>query len=107
MRIAKMFPEIPVLMIHMGMTSRDMNRAVIEAASECPNMVLVASATSDGAALSAIRQLGADRVCFGSDWPFRKMHVIKGMFESSFEDELSKDELAAFMGGNLVRLFGL
>jgi predicted TIM-barrel fold metal-dependent hydrolase len=107
MRIAKMYPEMPMLMVHMGMTDRDMNRAVVEAARECSSMVLVASATTDSAALLAIQQLGAERVCFGSDWPFRKTHVIKGMFESSFEDELSEEAMAAFMGGNLAGLFGL
>jgi predicted TIM-barrel fold metal-dependent hydrolase len=89
------------------MTSSDMNRAVIEAAKECPNMVLVASATSDMAALRAIGELGVERVCFGSDSPFRKMHVIRALFEASLPDELSAQQMAAFMGGNLARLFAL
>jgi predicted TIM-barrel fold metal-dependent hydrolase len=70
-------------------------------------MTLIASATSDQAALRAIRELGASRVCFGSDRPFRKMHVIKAMFETSLPDELSAEEMDAFMGGNMARLFGL
>ena len=107
MRIARLFPETTVLMIHMGMTDRNMNRAVIEAAKECPNMVLIASATTDNATLAAIRELGAERVCFGSDRPFRKMHVIRAMFEESFTDELSSQEMAAFMGGNMARLCGV
>jgi len=106
-RIAKLYPEMPVLMVHMGMTSRDMNRAVIEMARECPNMTLIASATSDQAALHAIQELGASRVCFGSDRPFRKMHVVKAMFEASLPDELSAEEMDAFMGGNMAGLFDL
>lgn len=104
-RVARRFPETPILMIHMGMTDRDMNRAVCDAAEECPNMVLVASATDDAHALQAIRRLGASRVCFGSDWPFRKVHVVRAMFEASLADEISADEMALFMGGNLRRLF--
>ncbi len=106
-RVARRFPETPVLMVHMGMTSSDMNRAVCEAAEECPNMVLIASATGDAQALGAIRRLGASRVCFGSDWPFRKMHVARAVFEASLPDEISAAEMELFMGGNLRRLFGI
>ncbi len=105
--VAKRFPETPVLLIHMGMTSGEMNRAVCEAAEECPNMILVASATGDVEALAAIRRLGASRVCFGSDWPFRKIHVVRAMFEASLPDDLSTAEMELFMGGNLQRLFRL
>jgi predicted TIM-barrel fold metal-dependent hydrolase len=107
MHIAKRFPETKILMVHMGMADEDMNRAVIEIAAACPNMVLIASGTTDRAALEAIRTLGAARVCFGSDHPFRKMHVARAMFEASLEEELSAEEMQAFMGGNLGRLFGL
>ena len=55
-RVARLFPETPILMVHMGMTSTDMNRAVIEMAEQCPNMTLIASATSDALALKAIRR---------------------------------------------------
>jgi predicted TIM-barrel fold metal-dependent hydrolase len=103
-RIASRFPETTVLMVHIGMTNWDMHRAVLEAAERCPNMVLVAGATSDNAALAAIRRLGAGRVCFGSDRPFRKPSVVKAMFETSFRDELSEEEMSAFMGGNMIRL---
>ena len=85
-------------MVHMGMTNNDMNDAVIEMAQECPNMYLVGSATTAKAVLKAIGLLGADRVCFGSDTPFALMHV---------EDELSQEEKALVMGGNIARLFGL
>ena len=106
-RVARLYPDTPILMVHMGMTSNDMNRVVVEMAQECPNMVLIASATSDSLALKAIRTLGVSRVCFGSDRPFRKMNVMKAMFETAFCDELSDQEMALFMGGNLARLFGV
>lgn len=106
-RIAKAFPETPVLVVHMGMTNRDMNRAVIEAAEECPNITLIASATNEVAALMAIERLGADRVCFGSDYPFRRMDVIRAMFETAYKGVLPEPALCNFMGENLARLCSL
>ncbi len=44
-RVAKMYPEMPILMVHMGMTDGEMNRAVVEVAARCPNMGLVGGAT--------------------------------------------------------------
>lgn len=106
-KIAKAFPETPILLVHMGMTNRDMIRAVIDAAGEHSNMYLIASATTEVAALMAIKSLGADRVCFGSDYPFRRMDVIRAMFETAFKDALSEPDLEKFMGNNLARLCSL
>jgi len=104
-RIARGIPGTPVLMVHMGMTNTDMNGAVIEAAVECPNMVLVGSATTYGAVLRAVRELGAERVLFGSDRPFTKMKVMRAVYEAGLEDEISRKEMALVMGGNAERLF--
>jgi predicted TIM-barrel fold metal-dependent hydrolase len=106
-KVARMYPELGVLMVHMGMTNRDMIDAVIEVAQECPNMILVGSATTAKAVLKAIRILGAHRVCFGTDAPFQMQHVVRATYEALFEDELSQEEQALVMGGNIVRLFGL
>jgi hypothetical protein len=95
-----------ILMVHMGMTSADMNRAVIEAAQENPNMVLVGSSTSENAVLQAIQTLGADRVCFGSDSPFQRQHVALATYNALL-DEVTDREKTLVMGGNIVRLFGL
>ncbi len=106
-KIARAYPEMGILMVHMGMTSRDMSDAVIEMAQECPNMYLVGSATTAGAVLKAIQILGADRVCFGTDAPFQIQHVVRAMYEALLEDELSESERALVMGGNIARLFAL
>jgi predicted TIM-barrel fold metal-dependent hydrolase len=89
------------------MTNSDMNDAVIEMAQECPNMVLVGSATTAKAVLKAIQILGAGRVCFGTDAPFQMQHVVRATYEALLEDELSESERALVMGGNIARLFGL
>ena len=106
-RIAEMFPEMNILMVHMGMTDQGMNRAVIETAERHPNMYLIGSATTDEAVLSAIRRLGPERVCFGSDSPFRRMKVIRAMYEAALSDRIPADAMALVMGGNIERLFDL
>jgi predicted TIM-barrel fold metal-dependent hydrolase len=94
-------------MVHMGMASTDMNKAVIDAAQECPNMVLIGSETTYKAILEAIRVLGADRVCFGTDAPFQWPHVVRAMYDAALETEVTPEEKAMVMGGNIARIFGL
>ena len=106
-RVAQLYPEMTVLMVHMGMTDWDMNRAVVEVAQECPNMVLIGSATDDKAILHAVKALGADRVCFGSDAPFRRPHVVRVMYDALLADEVTQTEADLIMGGNIARLFRL
>jgi predicted TIM-barrel fold metal-dependent hydrolase len=106
-KIARMYPDLKILMVHMGMANRDMNDAVIEMALECPNMFLIGSATTPGAVLKAIKTLGADRVCFGSDAPFQMQHVVLAMYEAMLDGEVSEEEKALIMGGNIARLFEL
>jgi predicted TIM-barrel fold metal-dependent hydrolase len=106
-KIAKMYPEMSILLVHMGMTHRDMNDAVIEMARENPNMLLIGSATTDFAILKAIKTLGADRVCFGTDAPFQRQHVVLAMYNALLDGEVTEQEKASVMGGNIARLFSL
>lgn len=106
-KIAKLYPEMPILMVHMGMTDKDMTAVVVEVARDCPNMTLIGSATNDKVVLEAIHALGADRVCFGSDAPFRNPYVIRAMYEAFMDGQLSEAEQEMVMGGNIVRLFGV
>jgi uncharacterized protein len=106
-KVAMLFPELQILLVHMGMTDWDMNLAVVEVARECPNLYLVGSATDANAVAYAIEKLGADRVCFGTDAPFRRPHVVRAWYEALLGDELSEEEIELVMGGNITRLFGL
>jgi predicted TIM-barrel fold metal-dependent hydrolase len=106
-KIAKMFPEMNILMVHMGMTNWDMVGAVIEMAQECPNMFLVGSVTTYKSVLQAIEALGADRVCFGTDAPFQWPHVVLATYNAALDGKVTEEEKALVMGGNIVRLFGL
>jgi len=105
--IARRFPELTILMVHMGMTNWDMNQAVVEVAVECPNMILIGSATNDKAILYAIERLGADRVCFGSDAPFGRPHVVRAMYEALLMYDVEASERTLVMGGNIARIFHL
>jgi len=106
-KIARLYPETPIFMIHMGMRDRDMCRAVVEVAQEHPNMYLIGSSTTYWAVLGAIQALGAQRVCFGSDAPFGFMHVELAMYQALLQDQLSERDRHDVMGGNIARLFGL
>jgi predicted TIM-barrel fold metal-dependent hydrolase len=68
---------------------------------------MIGSATTPAAVLKAIRALGAERVCFGSDAPFQMQHVVLAMYEALLDGEVSEEQRALVMGGNIVRLFGL
>jgi uncharacterized protein len=106
-KIARCYPDLRILMVHMGMTNWDMNQAVVEVAQECPNMFLIGSATDPTAIMYAIHKLGADRVCFGTDAPFRRPHVVKAMYDALLKYEATEEEKALVMGGNIARLFAL
>lgn len=70
-RIANIFPELRIIMVHMGgVIEPDMSEKVIEAAKQSPNMILVGSGIALPRVANGIRRLGADRVFFGSDMPY-------------------------------------
>ncbi len=107
-KIARRFPETPVLMVHMGGASfHDLSNAVIETAEECPNMTLVGSAVRAIPILKAVKTLGAARVCFGSDTPFELMHVEMAKYKALLEGEATEEERRLIMGGNIARVFKL
>ena len=74
--IAHAFPDLRILVIHMGGAAfYDLSAAAIAVAQEHPNLTLIGSAVRAIPILTAIRTLGPNRVCFGSDTPFELMHV--------------------------------
>jgi len=105
-KVANRFPETPILAVHMGgIAFHDLSDACIEAAQECPNITLVGSGVRAVNILKAIKILGADRVCFGSDTPFAMMHVELAMYEALMRDEVSEDAKALVLGDNIKRIF--
>lgn len=105
-RVAQLFPEIPVLMVHMGMDDRDMVSSVIREAKRHPNMILIGSATRAENVHRAIGELGPDRVCYGSDSPFRMMHVCTAMTLAMVSD-FDAEAQAKVMGRTLLSTLGI
>jgi hypothetical protein len=104
--IAARFPEISFLMVHMGGAGKPtLYRAAIETALKYPNITLIGSAIDERAILSAIKVLGAERLCFGSDMPFNLMHVQLAKYRALLRDH-SAGERDLILGGNLARLVG-
>jgi predicted TIM-barrel fold metal-dependent hydrolase len=107
-KIARMYPEVQILMVHMGGVGHaDLSNAAIEMAQECPNLTLIGSAVRAVAVLKAIKTLGADRVCFGSDTPFALMHVEVAKYDALLEGEVTPAEKQLVMAGNIARLMGM
>ncbi|MCJ7700955.1 MAG: amidohydrolase family protein [Anaerolineales bacterium] len=107
-KIARRFPETRILAVHMGgVAFHDLSDAAIEAAQECPNITLIGSGVRAVNVLKAIKTLGAERVCFGSDTPFAMMHVELVMYEALLKDEVTDTERSLILGGNIARLFNI
>ncbi len=107
-RIARAFPELRILVIHMGGAAfHDLSAAAIAVAQEHPNLTLIGSAVRAIPILTAIRVLGADRVCFGSDTPFELMHVELAKYRALLDGEITPEEMAGVMGGNIARVLRL
>jgi len=106
-RIAQAFPEITFLMVHMGGAGHPaLAHSAIEVARTCPNVFLIGSAIDEGYVHLALRSLGADRVCFGSDTPFGLMHVRLAMYRALLRD-FSPEDQAKVLGGNIIRALGI
>lgn len=107
-KIARMFPELTIFCVHMGGASfHDLSNAMIEFAQEHKNLVLIGSAVRSIPILNAIKTLGPERVCFGSDTPFELMHVEVAKYNALLDGEVGKSEKTLIMGGNLQRIFAL
>jgi predicted TIM-barrel fold metal-dependent hydrolase len=106
--IARAFPELRILVIHMGGAAfHDLSAAAIAVAREHPNLTLIGSAVRAIPILTAIRTLGAGRVCFGSDTPFELMHVELAKYRALLDGEISTAEMAQVMGGNMAGVLRL
>ncbi len=106
--IARRFPDTRFLMIHMGGASfEDLSQAAIDVARELPNVTLVASAIRTRPFLKAVTELGAARVCFGSDSPFEIMRGEVARCLGIFEPILGADELDRLLYRTAAELVGL
>lgn len=104
-KIAKQYPDMKILMVHIGCggMSYDLSRQAIEVANECPNIYMVGSDIRTSSLLNVIKQLGTDRICFGSDAPFENMKVEVNRYRTLFEEELPREAYEGIMSGNILK----
>ena len=107
-KMARRHPETKFLFAHMGGVGKpDVSAACVEMALECPNIYLIGSQIGFKPLLAAVKKLGADRVCFGSDMPYESMRACAAAYLALLKDEVSPPDAELVMGGNVARLFGL
>lgn len=105
--IAALLPETSFLMSHMGGAALPpLDRAAVEVSMVHPNVFAIGSSIHELAIRHAIRALGSRRVCFGSDEPFRMARVQLACWRALLDD-VSAEERAEMLGGNIERLLDL
>jgi hypothetical protein len=107
-KIAKMFPDTKMLMIHTGGVGfKDLSNAAIEVVLDNPNITAIGSAIRPINVLKALKTFGADRLCYGSDTPFNLMHVEVAAFHALMDGEFNDDEKHMIMAGNIARVLDI
>ena len=107
-KIAARFPETQFFMIHMGGAGTPpLSRSAIETAAQHNNVSLIGSAIPFRLVLDALKTLGPERMCFGSDTPFYLMHVSLAAYRALMQGEISDQGQARVLGGNVARLLNL
>ena len=102
-KLVKRYPETTFLIIHMG---GDLSACAVEMAKQLPNIYLVGSHIGMPAVLSGINELGADRVCFGSDTPFNLTHVEVAAYKAMLSEHPAQD-VKNVLGGNIARIMNI
>jgi uncharacterized protein len=102
--LARRFPEVPVLMDHMGY--REWTSDAIEAARDNPNLYLgtTIAAFEPLVIERAVRELGPERVVYGSNWPNLYSDLA---VEAIRRQRLGAEAEALILGGNLARILGI
>jgi predicted TIM-barrel fold metal-dependent hydrolase len=98
--LARVYPDVTVIMGHMGMVYDTVDAIYI--APRYPNLILETSThVGSGRVLQAVEAVGAERVVFGSDFPashplveMKKIEVV----------ELPKEQEKLVMGENMAKI---
>jgi uncharacterized protein len=101
--LARRYPDVPILMDHMGY--REWTSDAIEAARDNPNLYLgtTIAAVEPTTVERAVRELGPERVVFGSNWP----NVYSDLAaEAIRRRKLGSEVEELIFGGNLARILG-
>jgi hypothetical protein len=100
--LAMDFPDLPIVMAHMGFMDVVCNDAAIKMAKRCPNIYLETCGVSSEAHIAkAVRELGAHRVMHGSDMPFHDPGFDIARIQYA---PISEEEKKMVLGGSAQRL---
>ena len=103
--LADKFPALPIVLAHPGDGARP--KAHVEAMKNRKNMAIDLSGGGlfrYGTLTFLVRELGAERVLFGTDYPICTPSLYVG---GVLSERLSKEELALVFAGNAKRLLGI
>lgn len=100
--LAMDFPDVPVVMAHMGFIDIIYNDAAINMAKRAPNLYLeTCGVSAEGKVTAAVKEIGASRVLYGSDMPFHNPAFDMARIEYA---NISEEEKKLIMGGNAKKL---
>ncbi len=100
--LAMDFPDVPVVMAHMGFIDIIYNDAAINMAKRAPNLYLeTCGVSAESKVTAAVREIGASRVLYGSDMPFHNPAFDMARIEYA---DISEEEKKLIMGENAKRL---
>jgi predicted TIM-barrel fold metal-dependent hydrolase len=100
--IAKSFPEVNVLIAHMGTVWNVMEAILV--AKRNPNIYLETSSSQLIEVQMAYRELGADKIVMGTDWPGSDFELERMKIAKAIKDPADREKVE---GGNLARLLRL
>jgi uncharacterized protein len=102
-KLAARYPELPVVMAHMGHGTITYIDAAIDAAERHPNISLETSGMPMGCKIAeAVHRLGAEKVMYGSDSPCH--HPLAEQVKV-LASGLPEEDLAMVMHGSAQRVF--
>lgn len=100
----KDLPDVRFVLAHMNYHDPEI---AIDLAEKYPNLYLDTSWQPSEVITEAVRQLGAERVLFGSDWPLvgDNMQVGVGRIREAVQSEfLTEEQATLILGGNAERV---
>jgi predicted TIM-barrel fold metal-dependent hydrolase len=109
------FPDVPILVCHMGKYDTTFFEYAMMLARKCQNIYLTTSNTRTAFIERAVEEIGPERLIFGSDWSMQ--HGILGerngfdVYEKNLDAirsaRLDEGEKTLILGENLAGLLGI
>ncbi len=110
--LLRSFPNLPVILAHMGKgyleesiaLAQKYGRVYFDISGIISHIGSKGGFSSDAHAVELLRKIGADRILFGSDWPWYDALMAVERFNRL---NLTADEKRKILGQNAAKIFGL